>query len=268
MLILNSYNSYSLLPLNFSECGYLTNLVEVLKKELSDDYALQIIYPGAKIIKDSNTKYNFAIHISNEVNFDNSYYNHFDFIFRYYLSHKCDYKKVFPINIGYNSSGYENINLDFDSSIKLSSREIDVFFYGNRFVRKSFYKKIKDYINIYDINFSDSYRSGLNILDYRRKLSNSKICLAPGGASPETFRYTEAFASGCIVINDYHSDVWYMKDSPSIYLKDWHYFSKDHIEDILNYVHIGDYHERALNYYDLKLSPRANAYYLLSKLTL
>lgn len=267
MKILNRYNKYSLLPLNFSECGYLTHLIQFLDKELTDDYSLQIIYPGAKLFFDNISKYNIAIHISNEVNFNNEFYDYFDFVFRFYLEKKCDYKKIFPINIGYNSNGYENINLKFNNSIDLIKRNTDVFFYGNRNVRKHFFNKLKYFTHTYDINFSNSYRGGLSLLSYREKLSNTKICLTPGGASPETFRYTEAFASGCIVFTDFYSDVWYMKNSPSIYINNWNDFSNEYIKDILDHAHIGDYKERGIDYYNSYLSPKANAYYILKILS-
>ncbi len=266
MIVLNSFSPYSLLPLNFSECDYLTKVVDFLKKDLNDDYSLQLIYPGAVVKIENLSKYNIAIHISNEVNYDDSFYNYFDYIFRFYLSEKCDYKRVFPINIGYNSGGFDN-NLSFRNNLELNLRENDLFFYGNRVVRKLFYNHLKMYINKYDIIFSDMYRGGVSINEYRDKLANSKICLTPGGASPETFRYTEAFASGCIVVTDFFSDVWYMEGSPSIFVNNWADFTQDFIDDILFYIHLGDYKERALNYYETKLSPRANANYILNRLS-
>ena len=267
MEVLNKFNEYSLLPLNYCECSYLTSIIDILKNQLSDNYSIQIIHPNANIIKNSSRKYNIAIHISNEEFFDNSHYDYFDFIFRFYLSDKCDYKKIFPINIGYNSSGYKNIKLGFNADIEYDRREIDTFFYGNKVVRKDFFKSVQKFSTEFDIKFTNRFKDGLGIVDFREKLAHSKICLAPGGVSPETFRYTEAFASGCIVITDFFSDVWYMKDSPSIFINNWKNFSQEHIQDILCFIHLGEYRERALQYYETKLSPKANAYYILNVLT-
>lgn len=263
MIILNRFNSSSILPLNFSECSYLTELFNFLAIELSDDYGFHVLYPGAPFNFNRKTKYNVAIHISNEVNYDNKDYHLFDYVFRFYLSSRCDYIKVFPINIGYNSSGFKNIGVPFFPESNLIDRQNDAFFFGNKTVRMSFYKSMLNLKNNYDISFTNSYRSGLELIDFRKKLGSSKICFAPGGVSPESFRYTEAFASGCIVITDFYSDVWYMKGSPSIHINDWKLFSENHISDILDYLHLGDYKERALCYYNTMLSAKANSDYII-----
>lgn len=250
---------------NFSEYDYLKKIVEYLNLNLDDNYHLYIIHDkfNSKIINEKNVV-KIAIHIGNEVKFSNKNYDKFDYIFRFYLEHKCDYKKIFPISIGYNSSGKDN-NIIFRNNIKLTNRKCDVFFMGNKNVRKSFYNSVKKYIDIYDLRFTDGFRKGLSINEYLDQLNNSKICLVPSGSSPETYRYTEAFASGCIVITTSKVDSWFYENSPAIFIKKWSDFNENLVKSILS-SNLDIKYNNNLKYYNDKLSPEANAQYILNVL--
>jgi hypothetical protein len=61
----------------------------------------------------------------------------------------------------------------------------------------------------------------LSAEQYSSKMMDARICLAPRGTSPETFRYFEALRSGCVVISDVLPQHWYYDGSPAIELQDW-----------------------------------------------
>lgn len=263
MIYQNENTNGDFLDPNFSEYDYLKKIVDILSDNLDDNYHLYIIHDNFKgnIIIDKNI-INIAIHIGNEVRYSNKNYEKFNYIFRFYLEHKCDYKKIFPISIGYNSSG-KNTNFQFKNNIELKNRESDVFFIGNKKVRKSFYNAIKKYISIYDIRFTDGFRQGMKINDYIEQLNNTKICLVPAGSSPETYRYTEAFASGCIVITTIKCESWFYENSPAIFIRKWSDFNEELVNKILN-SDLKTLYDLNLKYYYEKLSPEANANYIIN----
>jgi hypothetical protein len=256
------------LPENYCELSYMQLIEEELLKEFDDNYSLYFIHPDLyvteglnfieKIKNDSN--YKIAIHNGNEGVYDSKYYEFFDIIFRFYLQENCDYKKIFPISIGFNSSG--EYNLIPNKGKKLSERTNDVFFMGNPSVRYEFYKSINKLSTKYDITFTNGFRTGLPIRDYYNKLSNSKICLCPNGVSPETFRYNEALGSGCIVITKDKVNSWFYENSTAIFVNNWSDVTEEFINNILS-SNIDEKYEENLNYYEKCLSPKANAEYII-----
>jgi hypothetical protein len=56
---------------------------------------------------------------------------------------------------------------------------------------------------------------------YSEIMANTKICLAPRGASVETYRFFEALRYGCIVICDRMPSHWFYTGCPAIQLEDW-----------------------------------------------
>jgi hypothetical protein len=256
------------LPKHYCELSYIQLIEEQLVKEFNNDYSLYIIHSDLDVIEGldfgkkikNDTNYKIAIHVGNEVSYNPKYYEFFDIIFRFYLQEKCDYNKIFPINIGFNSSGEYNI---FPNKGKtLSERTNDVFFMGNKSVRYGFYNSINNLSKKYDINFTDGFRSGLSIEDYYNKLSNSKICLVPNGMSPETFRYSESLGSGCIVITKDKINSWFYENSTAIFVNDWSEVTEEFIKNILS-SNIDLKYEENLNYYERCLSPDANTKYII-----
>lgn len=251
----------NILPNHYCECDYLTKILDTLKLSLSDNY---------NVIVKTNDYYenltpppifkNILIHVGNEVPYDNKDYDKFDLVFRFYHSNKCDNKKVFNINIGYNSSGYNQIN--FKSNKPLNDRKYNISFngqIGNRFDLKMATDKLT--IRNTNINFTNGFRQGLGFNDYLDILGETKICLVPRGVSNETFRFNEALASGCIVITTEMDHPFY-KDAPIVKIPNWYYLTDDLIKKTLSEDLI-EYKNKNLKYYDEKLSPKATSDYIL-----
>jgi hypothetical protein len=256
------------LPGHYCELSYSQLIEEQLLKEFDNNYSLYFIHPDLDVIEGLNfsekikndINYKIAIHVGNEVSYDPKYYEFFDVIFRFYLQEKCDYIKIFPINIGFNSSGKYNISPN--KGKKLSERTNDVFFMGNKSVRYGFHNSINNLSKKYDITFTDGFRSGLPIKDYYNKLSNSKICLVPNGMSPETFRYSESLGSGCIVVTNEKINSWFYENSTAIFINDWSEVTEEFINNIL-LSNIDVKYEENLDYYEKCLSPESNAKYII-----
>jgi hypothetical protein len=56
---------------------------------------------------------------------------------------------------------------------------------------------------------------------YSQFLMDTRICLAPRGASPETFRHFEALRAGCVVVTDVHPERWYLRGAPFVTVRSW-----------------------------------------------
>jgi hypothetical protein len=136
------------LPNHYCQIDYLNKLFRCLEKKLPKNLDFYIFNPdfSPKILENNNIK--IAIHIGNEVGFDTTNYDKVDLIFRFYQSEKCDYKKIFPINTGYNSSG--NNEVLFVSEKNIDERTIDVFFKGQKTHRDYFFNSLK--LNKYNYN--------------------------------------------------------------------------------------------------------------------
>jgi len=257
-------NESIVIPGYYSEVSYLNELLKILNNQLNDDFELYVIYRDFNVdINTNSNKIRIGIHISNETTFDDKYYDKLDIIFRYYLSEQCDYNKVFPINIGYNSSGYESI--EFNPNTKIQDRQIDLFFYGQLSNRQSLFENSKKISGNNILNFTSGFREGINIIEYKKLLSNSKISLVPKGVSPETFRFSESFASGCIVITTEKINVWYYENCPAIFLNSWSELNQNLIDEILNSDYIDSLRIKSVDYYEKYLSAKANADYILNK---
>lgn len=256
------------LPKHYCEISYLQLIEEELLKKFDDNYSLYFVYPDLNIIENvdffekikNDKNYKIAIHAGNERLYDPKYYDSFNIIFRFYLSEKCDFNKIFPLNIGFNSSGEHGIFPDKGN--KLSERTNDVFFMGNKLVRMEFYDSINKLSDKYDISFTNGFRTGLSVQSYWDRLSNSKICLVPNGVSPETFRYSESFASGCIVITKDKINTWFYENSPAIFVNSWSEVTEEFIEKILS-SDIDEKYKQNLDYYEKYLSPKTNAEYII-----
>ena len=133
---------------------------------------------------------------------------------------------------------------------------------GNRLVRHDFYNSVNKLSDKYDVTFTSQFRTGLSLQDYWDKLSNSKICLAPNGLSPETFRYSESLAFGCIVITNVKIDAWFYENSTAIFIDDWSEVTEEFINNLL-ISNIDEKYEQNLDYYEKYLSPKANAKYII-----
>ena len=255
------------IPEFYSEVAYIKIIGERLKEVLCDDYSLYIIhydlaheeYSNFLAKVKSDKKYKIAIHIGNEHAYNSRLYDYFDLVFRFYHHESCDYIKVFPINIGFNSSGKNDVYPI--RGPKLSERKTNVFFSGREQHRQAEKQILEKLSNKYDIQFTKSFRTGLSIEEYYKKLADTKICLVPTGLSSETFRYTEAHGSGCIVITKDRPKVWFYHDTPAIFVDDWSQVTDEFIKAILK-TNIDKWYVKNLHYYDKYLSPEATALYI------
>ena len=260
------------IPSHYCEIDYIDKIIEHLKNYLNDNFFLFLIYDELNEeniqniinqIKLNENSIKIGIHVGNEMSYDDKCYKHLDYVFRFYLPSFCDYKKIYPINIGYNSSGKNVIR--FENEKKLSERKNEIYFYGQLSNRIDLKNALQNLKGKYNINFSGGFRQGKKIDEYVSDLCDSKICLVPKGFSPETFRYSESFAAGCIVITTEQIDVWYYKNSPAIFIKSWNELTDSFIENILS-SDIDNLQKQNSDYYKEYLSPFANANYILSKI--
>jgi len=258
------------------EIDYFRNIFNYLGSKLDDTYSFYFYNQGIyddpeeleKIKGIENTTKKIAIHSSNELceKFDDTFYDKFDLIFRFYQNEKCDNKKIFNISIGYNSSGDNVIN--FDNSKLLSDRTIDLFFAGKLGGRSDFNKSLHQLKNKnYLLKITPAFRAtsssgGFDIHEYYKILSDTKICLVPNGFSPETFRYSEALGSGCIVITNVKLDSWFYKNNPTYYVDDWSKVDNEYVQKILK-SDINKKQKENIKYYEKYLSPKDNAQYIL-----
>ena len=254
-------NEEIIIPRHYSEVSYLNELLKILNNHLDDNFELYLIYRDFNVDIPNNNKIKIGIHISNETTYDDKYYNKLDIIFRFYLSDYCDYDKVFPINIGYNSSGYESI--EFNPNTKMQDRPINFFFCGQLSNRQELYENSKKLPGNNILEFTNGFREGIDVIKYHNLLSNSKISLVPKGVSPETFRFSESFASGCIVITTEKLNVWYYENCPAIFIDDWSELNQKLIDNIQNPDSI---RVKSIEYYEKYLSARANANYILDRI--
>ena len=266
MRLLSYYDNNDILPFEYCEVDYITKIYTILNNTFDDSFDLYVIDGGynKEIIKDSNN-ITIAIHVGNEGWYDDRLYDKFDLVFRYYFNEYCDNVKVFPINIGYNSWGLKNII--FNNQKKLSERGKDVFFVGQLKdnIRNDFRDAAMTLTTKYDIRFSNGFRQGVPFMEYLDILSDTKICLVPRGVSNETFRLSEAFASGCIVITTVkssHINTWYYENLPAVFINNWSELNESLIKKILS-SDIDKKYEENLKYYDDYLSPEANANFIV-----
>jgi hypothetical protein len=269
MRLLSNYDNNDILPFEYCEVDYLDKIYKILNNTFDDSFDLYIIDGGygKEIIKDTNNV-TIGIHVGNEGWYDDRLYDKFDLVFRFYFHDYCDNVKVFPINIGHNSWGLKNIN--FNNQKKLSERKNDVFFIGQLKdgIRDDFHHATQPLTSKYDIRFSNGFRQGVPFMEYLDILSDTKICLVPRGVSNETFRYSEAFASGCIVITTVspsHINTWYYKDSPAIFINNWSELTDELITKVLS-SNIDEKYEENKKYYNDFLSPEANANFIINKI--
>lgn len=186
-------------------------------------------------------------------------------VFRFYgVDGRCDNKYIFPIPCGYNCISNEKNMVRMYPEKKISEREIDIFYSGQLLnCRKELMaslERLRDNFYVFSQS-TPAFRRGLDIDDYYQTLGNTKICVAPTGASIDTFRLVEACGSGCIVITTPKPNLWYYKDAPIFYVEDWTKLTKEFVYNILQ-QDLNALQIRMLNYYRQCLSEEAVASYI------
>lgn len=94
------------------------------------------------------------------------------------------------------------------------------------------------------------------------KMMNSRICLAPRGTSPETFRYFEGLRAGCIVVTDVLPKHWYYDGSPAIEIHDWSKLPSVVLPLLRDYDAMNKLHRMSLNWWTERCSELALARYM------
>jgi hypothetical protein len=187
-------------------------------------------------------------------------------VFRYYAAEwGFDNKKVFPIPIGYNCRSNGKMMQRMYPEKPISERKWDIFYSGQSLPGRVELVKILDTLkssfNVFS-QVTPMFRLGLDIDDYYRALGDSKICVVPDGTSQDTFRYSEAVGSGCIVITTTKPDLWYYKDAAVLFLKDWSLLTEKGVRGLLDNI-LDVPKEEILEYYNRCLSERAVANYII-----
>tara|TARA_Y100000589_G_C26803909_1_gene486911 strand:- start:3 stop:470 length:468 start_codon:yes stop_codon:yes gene_type:complete len=115
----------------YSEVYTYGKSLEILKGRLNDRYAIYVKHLDSAYqvhLPDDAPKTRIMIHISNEVFYDDTDYEPFDFVFRFYLPERCDGQKVFPIPLGVSSHG--KVDYDYGPNLPLHQRSSNLFFKG------------------------------------------------------------------------------------------------------------------------------------------
>jgi hypothetical protein len=69
---------------------------------------------------------------------------------------------------------------------------------------------------------------------YAQSLLDTKICLAPRGGSPETWRVFEGALAGCVVISDPLPAAWFYRGLPRWELRSWRQLP-DAVDELLDH---------------------------------
>jgi hypothetical protein len=87
-------------------------------------------------------------------------------------------------------------------------------------------KTAREYLRLHPgsglLRLTDGFLGSVsNVEDYWSLLSRAKIVLCPRGGVPETYRFFEAIAAGCVVISEALPGAWYYDDHPAVIVRNW-----------------------------------------------
>lgn len=254
------------------EIRYLDNIIDKLNNRLSD-YSI-VVTPYLQNLPETKYKKILIVTGDEQGNLGLNPYQNMDVfaIFRIFNRiGKFDEKYVFPIPPGYNCTMHDDNSkrmVKMYPEKKLSERKYDIFYSGQQLPwRQTLVDNLNSMSNKFNIlsRVNNSFRTGLHIDDYYKLLGDTKIALAPDGTSIDTFRYVEAFGSGCIVISTPKDNIWYYKDSPVFLINNWSELNERLIRNILS-MDIDDIYYNNLKYYNDKLSEDAVANYIINNI--
>jgi len=255
---------------NLCETNYFDGIVDILNQRISN-YSIIITADHETLPKTKHRK--IVILGGEETGIAGlrpySEYNDVIAVFRFYnVKGRYDNKYVFPIPPGYNCRSNDSDMIRMYPEKKLSDRDYDIFYSGQVLgCRNELVNRLEVLSNDYNIysQVNPSFRRGLDIDDYYRFLGNTKICVAPTGASVDTFRYVEACGSGCIVITTPKDDLWYYHNTPVFFIDDWSLLTNSYIDNILS-MDIDTLQDDTLKYYNRCLSTEAVATYIIQNI--
>jgi hypothetical protein len=252
---------------NICETNYFDNIISILNEYLND---YSIIVTGDYVTL-PDTKYKKIVLLGADENGNAglkpySNYNDVVAVFRFY-NHKGRYdnKYIFPIPIGYNCRSNGKTMIRMYPEKPISERKYDIFYSGQTLeCRKELVKQLGILSKSFNIHFQSnpSFRRGLDIDDYYRMLGDSKIVVCPDGTAVDTFRFTEACGSNCIVITTPKEDLWYYEDASVFFVDNWSILTKERIDDILS-IDWSTRQQEINEYYDRCLSETAVALYII-----
>lgn len=201
---------------------------------------------------------------SDEFASDIEYSNRVKAVFRNYFDEKyyC-HQNIFFLPLPY----FGKLS---DISIRpILERDIDIFFVGQvtHPAREELFKivlELKKRRKDLNIIFqkTQGFFSGWNLNQYLNKLSNSKICLCPRGASVETYRHFESLHHGCVTVSTSLPDVWYFKGAPIQVIQHWSEFPALLSNLINNQNLLKKISRKSVEHWNSKLSPSAVANFI------
>lgn len=257
---------------NFCERQFFKEVMNKLY-HLDDNYNFIITnYDDNNLSLFKPNKINIVIYVSDEYGISKTWFNKVDLIFRTYpIKGHFDNIKIFPIPLGLVMPDFVTYKIEKPKK-KLSERKYDCFYSGqpspNRVLFTDSIKKSLSGSNLKGIyRETTGFRTGFSIDDYFKIMNETKISLVPlGKVLPESFRYMESFESECVVVSDFpfenYKDIWYYKESPAIFIKNYNDINLKFIEQILN--NIDSYQERNKNYYNDFLSTNAVSKFIIN----
>ena len=258
---------------NICEVLYFDDIIAILDKQL-DEYSFVVTVEYDKL---PVTKYKKIVFLIGENSWNTGidiYKGYTDVVavFRdYCIPDRYDDKFIFPIPSGYNCRSNGKVMTRMYPEKPIKEREYDIFYSGQKLPwREVLVKRLVELSSSYKIysQATSSFRQGIDIDDYYQLMGNSKICVVPDGTSIDTYRFTEACGSGCIVITTPKPDLWYYLKAPIYYVKDWGELTKEYLDNILlELTESMEYRQGLINkYYTENLTAEATANYVLKVL--
>jgi len=254
---------------NLCETYYFDGITDILNNNLSG-YSV-IFTADFETLPD--TKYKKIVILGGDESGDAgidlySQYSDVVAVFRFYNeADRYDNKYIYPIPIGYNCRSNGSLMVKMYPEKKISERKYDIFYSGQTLEwRKPLVDKLEELSKYFNILYQStpSFRQGMDIDEYYQTMGDSKICVCPDGTVVDTFRFVEACGSGCAIITTPKPDLWYYRNAPLYYVKQWDRLTKAYIENVLH-GDIDDSQKRINKYYNDNLSENAVANYIIQK---
>ncbi len=255
---------------NLCETIYFDNIISILNNHISD-YSIVVTVDYTKLPETRYKKIVFLIgEPSCSVGKDiYSSYPDIVAIFREYCDQRhYDNHRIYPIPIGYNCRSNGKLMTKMYPEKKMSERSHDVFYSGQPLPwRKSLTDVLGELSKSFDIIYQPTtgFRQGFDIDDYYKIMGDSKICVCPDGTAVDTYRFNEAYGSGCAIITTPKPDLWYYRTAPLYYVKDWSDLTPTYLRNILC-GNLNDMQDKVIKYYNDNLSEEAVANFVLKTL--
>ena len=200
------------------EWGYTFELIKTLSLYLDDSWKL--IVTGENNLPDfegHDPSKIIVIQISDERYGIPPFASQVKAVFKHYVRSNKEAENVYPIPQG-PMTGFVRL-----PNRAMKDRSIDVFFSGNwhtdrRRILEGLKQRLDGKCNVV---FLENHCVSMVQPTYSHYMMDSKIVLDLSGAlGPETFRFYEALAAGCVTFSYQKPDNWVYQDNPTI-VPDW-----------------------------------------------